>query len=135
LVKQVDHIGVAVNSIEEALRFYRDVLGFEELTREETSDMEAVVVRVGAIKIEIMSPKKEDSPVRKFLAKRGPGIHHIAYETDDLEGDLELVKAAGINAIDQTPRPGLEGTFAAFLHPKSCQGVLTELVSYTRKGI
>jgi methylmalonyl-CoA/ethylmalonyl-CoA epimerase len=123
----VAHVGIAVTSVTEALSFYRDVLGLSP-GRPETADGATIVsLRFGEVDVELLEPNDPDSPVAKFLAKRGPGIHHICYRVADLEATLELALAAGYKLIDETPRRGAGGRRIAFLHPKTTSGVLLEL--------
>ena len=124
----IDHLGIAVHSIEEASRFYRDVLGLECKGTEEISDQKVWVAffQVGEVRIELLEPTADDSPIRKFLKKRGPGLHHIAYRVADLPATLAELKAAGVQLIDQTPRDGTHGMKIAFAHPDSTGGVLIE---------
>ena len=123
----VAHVGIAVTSVTEALSFYRDVLGLSP-GRPETADGATVVsLRFGDVDVELLEPNDPHSPVAKFLAKRGPGIHHICYRVADLEATLELALAAGYRLIDETPRRGAGGRRIAFLHPKTTSGILLEL--------
>ena len=124
---RVAHIGVAVASIADALPFYRDVLG---LTPEgpETADGATIVsLRFGDVDVELLEPTHPESPVAKFLARRGPGIHHICYRVRDLDAALVRCRAAGYRLVDDTPRRGAGGRRIAFLHPKATHGVLLEL--------
>jgi methylmalonyl-CoA/ethylmalonyl-CoA epimerase len=126
--KQIDHLGIAVASIDEAAVLYRDVMG---LANGETEVIEDQGVRVrfftlGQIRIELLEPTTDDSPIAKFLATRGPGLHHVAYRVDDLPATLAALKAAGVRLIDESPRDGAHGMKIAFAHPKSTDGVLTE---------
>jgi len=130
MIKRVSHLGVAVRDLDAAVRLYRDVFGLE-LERRWTSageGMEAAAFRVGDLEIELMQPLDDSSPVGRFIARRGEGLHHVAYAVDDVAGALQAVEEAGVEVIDRTPRPGGEGkTLIGFLHPKSVHGVLTEL--------
>ena len=125
---QIDHIGIAVRSIDEASRFYRDALGLECTGTEEIPDQRVRVVffRVGEVRIELLEPTAADSPIAKFLEKKGPGLHHIAYLVDDLAATLAALKSAGVQLIDEAPRAGAHGMKIAFVHPSSTAGVLTE---------
>jgi methylmalonyl-CoA/ethylmalonyl-CoA epimerase len=127
---RIDHIGVAVEDLESAVELYRDRFGMREQHREtiEAFDVEAVLLEVGEGHVELLRPLSEESGVGRFLAKNGPGIHHVAYQTSDIDSALERVKAAGLELIDREPRTGIRGSRVAFLHPKSTGGVLTELV-------
>jgi methylmalonyl-CoA/ethylmalonyl-CoA epimerase len=127
--KKINHIGIAVNSIEDSVPFYRDILGMQFEGSEEVAEQKVKVafLTVGESRIELLEPTSPDSPVFKFLEKNGEGTHHIAYEVADLEGALSELRAAGVKLIDQNPRRGAHGTLIAFLHPKATGGVLTEL--------
>jgi len=124
---RVAHVGIAVASIAEALPFYRDVLGLSP-GRPETADGATVVsLRFGDVDVELLEANQPDSPVAKFLARRGPGIHHICYRVPDLGAALARCRAAGYRLVDDTPRRGAGGRRIAFLHPKATHGVLLEL--------
>ena len=125
---QIDHLGIAVESIEAASRFYGDVLGLPFEGVEEVADQKVRVAffTIGEVRVELLEPTAEDSPVRKFLDKRGPGFHHIAYRVTDLPATLAAMKASGLQLIDESPRAGAHGMSIAFVHPASTQGVLTE---------
>lgn len=129
MTKKINHIGIAVRSLETALPLYRDVLGMEFEGSEEVADQKVKVafLATGESRIELLEPTSPDSPVAKFLEKNGEGIHHIAYEVDDLASALAELKQREIRLIDQGPRCGAHGTRIAFLHPKATGGVLTEL--------
>lgn len=124
----VAHVGIAVTSVTEALPFYRDVLGLSP-GRPETADGATIVsLHFGdGVAVELLEPIDPQSPVAKFLAKRGPGIHHICYRVSDLEAALQRCRAAGYRLIDETPRRGAGGRRIAFLHPKTTNGILLEL--------
>jgi methylmalonyl-CoA epimerase len=123
----VAHVGIAVTSITEALSFYRDVLGLSP-ERPETLDGATIVsLDFGGVDVELLEPSDPASPVAKFLAQRGPGIHHISYRVSDLDAALERCRTAGYQLVDQTPRPGAGGRRIAFLHPNSTNGILLEL--------
>ena len=126
--QSIDHLGLAVRSLEEASRFYRDVLGCECGGTEEVPDQKVRVAffQVGQVRIELLEPTADDSPIAKFLEKKGPGLHHIAYRVADLLVTLASLKSAGVRLIAETPRPGAHGMQIAFAHPKSTGGVLTE---------
>ena len=129
MTKKINHIGIAVQSIEASLPFYRDVLGMAFEGTEEVAEQKVRVafLGVGESRIELLEPTASDSPVAKFLEKNGEGIHHLAYEVDDLEQTLAGLKAQNVRLIDETPRRGAHGTRIAFLHPKATGSVLTEL--------
>lgn len=127
--KKISHIGIAVASIDEALPFYTDVLGLEFEGTEVVAEQKVKVafLVIGESRIELLEPTGPDSPVAKFLEKNGPGIHHLAYQVDELEARLASLKEQGVRLIDETPRLGAHHTRIAFLHPKASGGVLTEL--------
>jgi methylmalonyl-CoA/ethylmalonyl-CoA epimerase len=129
MTKKINHIGIAVKNIEVSLPLYRDVLGMKFEGSEEVADQKVRVafLCVGESRIELLEPTSPDSAVAKFLEKNGEGIHHIAYEVDDVEAALAELQAKEVRLVDQTPRGGAHGTRIAFLHPKSTGGVLTEL--------
>jgi methylmalonyl-CoA/ethylmalonyl-CoA epimerase len=124
---RVAHIGVAVASIAAALPFYREVLGVEPGPPETADGATIVALRLGEVGIELLEPHDPGSPIAKFLAKRGPGIHHICYRVPDLDRTLERCRAAGYRLIDERPRRGAHGRRIAFLHPHATAGVLLEL--------
>lgn len=126
--RQIDHLGIAVHSIDEAAGFYRDLLGLASAGTEVIEDQGVRVAffTVGEVRIELLEPTTEDSPIAKFLARRGPGLHHVAYRVGDLPATLAALKAAGVTLIDETPRDGAHGMKIAFAHPKRTGGVLTE---------
>lgn len=128
-ITHIEHLGIAVNSIEEALPYYEGVLGLKCYSVEEVKDqkVKTAFFKVGQTKIELLEPTDSESPVAKFLEKRGPGIHHIAFCVHDVERQLAVAEEKGVKLIDKRPRRGAEGLDIAFLHPKSTLGVLTEL--------
>lgn len=127
------HIGIAVANLDDALAFYRDALGLEVQAPEEVASqrVRAYFVPVGDTAIELLEATAEDSPIAKFVQRRGPGIHHITFRVDDLAAALALLKARGVRLIDERPRPGAHGSLVAFVHPASAHGVLVELVQDT----
>ena len=131
---QIDHLGIAVHSLEEASRLYRDVFGLECTGTEEISDQKVKVrfFRVGEVRVELLEPTADDSPIRRFLERRGPGLHHIAYRVDDLPAVLAELKAADVRLIDEVPRAGAHNMKIAFVHPNSTGGVLVELCQPVR---
>ncbi len=126
---RVAHVGIAVTSLAEALPFYRDILGVASPPASpETSDGASIVsLRFGDVDVELLEPVDPTSPVAKFLARRGPGIHHICYRVPDLDAALARCRAAGYRLVDETPRQGVGGRRVAFLHPKATHGILLEL--------
>lgn len=129
MLKKIDHIGIAVASLEEIIPFYRDHLGMTYKGTEEVAEQKVRVafLQVGESKIELLEPTSDDSPVARFLEKNGSGIHHIAYQVDDIEAAIKKLETDGARMIDRLPRSGAHGARIAFLHPKSSGGVLTEL--------
>ena len=123
----VAHIGIAVPSIQEALSFYRDVLGVAPGPQDTADGAKIVSLHFGDVDVELLEPAEPSSPVAKFLAKRGPGIHHICYRVTDLDAALTRCRAAGYRLVDETPRRGAGGRRIAFLHPKTTNGILLEL--------
>jgi methylmalonyl-CoA/ethylmalonyl-CoA epimerase len=130
-VRGVHHVGVAVEDLDEAISSYERLFG-AELAGRETQDeqgVEAASLRVGTGHVELLAALAADTPVGRFLARRGPGMHHLAYEVDDLPAELARLEGEGARLIDAAPRPGLFGTQVAFVHPESAHGVLSELVA------
>ncbi len=127
---RIDHIGVAVENIDDALALYQAAFGMELVHREvvESQGVEAVLLDVGENHVELLQPLGPDTPVGKYLDKRGAGIHHVAYQVPDIDAALETLKAQGVRLIDESPRVGIRGSLVAFAHPKSTGGVLTEIV-------
>jgi len=125
----LDHIGIAVADLSQALAFYRDALGLEVEPPEEVPSqrVRAHFVPVGAAAIELLEPTAADSPIAKFIEKRGPGVHHVALRVDDIRAALDRLKARGVRLVDEEPREGAEGALIAFVHPASTHGVLVEL--------
>jgi methylmalonyl-CoA/ethylmalonyl-CoA epimerase len=124
---RIAHVGIAVPSIALALAFYRDILGLEPGRPESADGATIVGLTLGDAQIELLEPRDPTSPVAKFLARRGPGIHHICYRVPDLDGALERCRTAGYRLIDDVPRRGAGGRRIAFLHPKATAGILLEL--------
>jgi methylmalonyl-CoA/ethylmalonyl-CoA epimerase len=124
------HIGLAVRSLEEILPFYRDILGLPEVPLDDADGATIAGLAAGEPLVELLEAETPDSPIGRFVAKRGPGIHHICFAVDDLDVALERCRAAGIRLIDETPRVGAEKKRIAFLHPSSTAGVLIELSEY-----
>jgi methylmalonyl-CoA/ethylmalonyl-CoA epimerase len=125
----LDHIGIAVANLDEALAFYRDALGLEIEPAEEVASqrVRAHFVPVGGAALELLEGTAPDSPISKFVEKRGPGLHHITLRVDDIHAALAALKARGARLIDETPRPGAHGALVAFIHPSAAHGVLIEL--------
>jgi methylmalonyl-CoA/ethylmalonyl-CoA epimerase len=130
LFGRIDHIGVAVEDIDAAIALYQDSFGMELAHREtvESQGVEAVLLDVGDGHVEVLAPLGPDTPVGKFVAKNGTGLHHVAYAVDDIDAALEQIAAAGLRLIDSEPRVGIRDSRVAFLHPRSTGGVLTEIV-------
>ncbi len=128
-VTHIEHIGIAVANIEEAIPYWEKILGLKCYNIEEVADQKVrtAFFKVGQTKIELLEPTSEESTIAKFLEKRGPGVHHIAYAVEGIEGALTEAEAAGVQLLDKQPRKGAEGLSIAFLHPKFTGGVLTEL--------
>lgn len=129
MLTKINHIGIAVKSLDETIPFYRDNLGMEFQGIEEVAEQKVRVAMlvIGESKIELLEPTSADSPVARFIEKNGPGIHHVAYEVADIEVAIAKLMADGARMIDEKPRAGAHGTRIAFVHPKSSNGVLTEL--------
>lgn len=121
------HIGIAVRDVDALIPFYRDVLGMAEVALDDADGARIVGVSAGDALVELLEPAVDDSPIGKFISKRGPGIHHVCFVVDDLAAALDRCRAAGIRLIDEKPRLGAEGKHIAFLHPSSTGGVLIEL--------
>lgn len=134
MLTKINHIGVAVSSIEEALPFYRDTLGMTFSGTEEVTNqlVKVAFLSIGESKIELLEPTSPESPVARFLEKNGPGVHHVAYGVADIEAAIARLTAGGTRMIDAVPRAGAHGARIAFIHPKSSGGVLTELCENAR---
>lgn len=130
LLTEIDHVAIAVNDLEAAIAYYRDTYGAEVDHREvvESDGVEEALLKVAESYIQLLTPTRDDSPVAKYLERRGEGLHHVGYRVDDCAAALEAVKAQGGRVIDETPRPGSRGTTVAFVHPKGAFGTLIELV-------
>jgi methylmalonyl-CoA/ethylmalonyl-CoA epimerase len=129
MVKRIDHIAIAVTDIDDVARFYTDTLKLDLSGVEVVTGQKAKVgfLKIGESNIELVQPASDDSPLVKFLETRGPGIHHICFEVEDIQKEVEELKKQGVRMIDETPRPGAHNTRVAFIHPKSSGGVLIEL--------
>jgi methylmalonyl-CoA epimerase len=127
---QIDHIGVAVEDLDDAIALYRDRLGMREQHREtvEAFGVEAVLLEIGDAHVELLTPISSDSAVARFLEQKGPGMHHVAYRTEDIDAALERLRESGVRMLDEQPRTGILESRVAFVHPKSTGGVLTEIV-------
>ncbi|MBA3808368.1 MAG: methylmalonyl-CoA epimerase [Solirubrobacterales bacterium] len=136
MFSRIDHIGVAVEELEPALELYRDKFQLTVAHREVVSEqgVEAVLLDVGENHVELLAPLDADTPVGRFLAKQGPGLHHVAYQVSDIEATLEKLKQAGLALIDEQPRTGIRGSRVAFMHPRASGGVLTEIVQPASGG-
>jgi methylmalonyl-CoA epimerase len=130
MLAAIDHVGVAVEDIDTTLALYRDTLAMPLVHRETVSEqgVDAALLDIGDGHVELLQPLGPDTAVGKFLQKRGPGLHHVAYRVDDVEETLKALAGAGVALIDSEPRTGIRGSRVAFLHPKSTGGVLTEIV-------
>jgi methylmalonyl-CoA/ethylmalonyl-CoA epimerase len=127
---RIAHIGIAVAALDRILPFYRDLLGIPQEPLDDADGARIAGLRAGESLVELLEADTPDSPIGKFVAKRGPGIHHICFAVDDLNGTLERCRRAGLRLIDETPRLGAEGKPIAFLHPSSTGGVLVELTEH-----
>ena len=130
MLDRIDHIGVAVEDLEAAIALYETSLGMPLVHRETVSEqgVEAVLLDVGEGHVELLAPLGPETPVGKFIARQGPGLHHVAYAVSDIEATLAQLAEAGVRLIDETPRVGIRGSKVAFVHPKSTGSVLTEIV-------
>lgn len=128
MITKIDHLGIAVKSLEEAIPYYEEVLGLACEGREEVESQKVrtAFFAAGEVHLELLEPTSDESPIAKFLEKNGPGIHHIAFATDDINGQLEGARAKGVRLIHEVPFEGAADKLVAFLHPKSTFGVLTE---------
>ena len=130
MLTEIDHVAIAVRNLDEAVAYYQKVFGATVAHREvvETDGVEEALLNVAQSYVQLLTPTRDDSPVAKFLEKKGEGLHHVGYRVEDCAAALESVKAAGGQVIDQAPRPGSRGTTVAFVHPKTAFGTLIELV-------
>jgi methylmalonyl-CoA epimerase len=133
---KIDHLGIATNGIDGALEFWSDALGLENIHTEvvEEQKVRVAMLPLGESRIELLEPTAADSPISKFLEKRGPGIHHIAIRVENIDETLKSLKAKGMRLIDEEPRIGAEGCLIAFVHPATAGGVLLELVQTAPEG-
>ena len=127
---KIDHLGIATKNIAEAMKFWGDALGLENIHTEEVSEQKVLtaMLPIGDTRIELLEPTSDDSPISKFLEKRGGGIHHVAVEVENIEESLAKLKSQGVRLIDEKPKIGAGGCLVAFIHPSSTNGVLLELV-------
>lgn len=127
---RIDHIGIAVENLDEAVTLYRDRLGMREQHREtvEEQGVDAVLLELGEGHVELISPLASGTAVDRFLERNGPGLHHVAYQTEDIDARLGELRGQGLRLLDEEPRTGIRGSRVAFVHPKSTGGVLTEIV-------
>lgn len=134
-IKRVDHVGIAVTSLEDVRRFWEDVLGIPQTYQEEVEDqrVRTYFYPVDDLKFELLESTSPDGPIAKFLEKRGPGMQHVALEVEDIDAALAELKGKGVRLIDETPRRGVENSRIAFLHPKDTHGVLVELVELPKQ--
>jgi methylmalonyl-CoA/ethylmalonyl-CoA epimerase len=132
---KIDHIGIATDSIAEVATFYREALGLkiEEIEDVAEQKVRVAMLPIGESRIELLEPTTSDSPISKFLAKRGPGIHHLAVQVEDIRESLRKMKDEGVRLIDEEPRTGAGGCLVAFVHPSSTGGVLVELVENQKR--
>jgi methylmalonyl-CoA epimerase len=130
MIKEIDHIGIAVNNLEEAISIYTDILGLESKGTEKIKEQKIILATflVGGIKIELLQPTHPDGPIGKFVKKKGEGMHHIAFMVENIDESLKELSAKGVNLIDEKARIGADGAKIAFIHPKDMKGVLIELV-------
>ncbi len=124
---RIAHVGIAVRALDEILPFYRDILGLPEVPLDDADGAHIAGLAAGESLVELLEPSSPESPIGKFIAKRGPGLHHICFAVEDLDAALARCRAAGVRLIDDTPRLGAEGKRIAFLHPSATAGVLVEL--------
>ena len=134
VLTDIDHVGIAVADLDAAVEHYRRTLGIEPLHRERADEqgVEEVLFAVGTSFVQLLGALGPDTPVGAFLAKRGPGVHHVAYRVDDVAGTLEHLRAEGVRLVDEMPRPGSRNTTIAFVHPGGFEGVLVELVQESK---
>jgi methylmalonyl-CoA epimerase len=130
MITKIHHIGIAVHSLEDSLKFYRDTLGLHVHAQDTVQDqgVTAALLTIGESEIELLQPLSPDSPVGKYLERKGEGLHHICFETPDVDAELEEIKGKGVPVVDEKPRKGLAGMIC-FLHPKASRGVLVELAT------
>ncbi len=134
MIKEIDHIGIAVNNLEEAISIYADILGLEYKGTEKIEEQKIIFATIlaGGVKIELLQPTHPDGPIGKFIKKKGEGMHHIAFMVENIDESLKELSAKGVNLIDEKARIGAGGAKIAFIHPKDMKGVLIELVERTK---
>lgn len=130
---KIDHIAIAVNNVEESAKVYKEALGVVDVEFEtvDTEGVKVAIIHLDNGRIELMEPTNDESPIKKFLDKKGPGLHHMALETDNIEGEVSRMEGCGVKFLGKI-RPGSAGTKVTFIHPKSLDGVLTELCSHPK---
>ena len=130
---KINHVAIAVENVEDAAKAYQDALDVKDIEFEtvETEGVKVAIIPMENGRIELMQPTKEDSPIKKFLDKKGPGLHHMALETDNIDGEVERMEGCGVQFLGKV-RPGSAGTKVTFIHPKSLEGVLAELCSHPK---
>ena len=130
---KIDHIAIAVNDVEESAKIYQEALGIDEIEFEtvESEGVKVAIIPMENGRIELMQPTNDESPIKKFLDKKGQGLHHMALETDNIEGEVERMEGCGVQFLGKV-RPGSAGTKVTFIHPKSLEGVLAELCSHPK---
>lgn len=128
MLQQIDHIGIAVKNLDETVAFYRQVMELEVSATEVFNGMKIVFLRIGDSELELLEDLTPDGAIARYVAKRGEGVQHVAYRVDNIERALQVMRAKGIELIDERPRPGARNARVAFLHPKSTKGVLIEFV-------
>jgi methylmalonyl-CoA/ethylmalonyl-CoA epimerase len=130
---KIDHIAIAVNDVKASAKVYQEAFGIDEIEFEtvESEGVKVAIISMENGRIELMQPTRDDSPIKKFLDKKGQGLHHMALETDDIEGEVERMEGCGVQFLGKI-RPGSAGTKVTFIHPKSLEGVLAELCSHTK---
>ncbi len=136
MIKKVAHIAIAVHNVDEAARFFTEKLGLKLEGKEMVPHRKVTVgfIQLGEVKIELVQPDSPDAPIAKFLSERGPGLHHICFEVDDIEAEYRRLQSAGVRLVDPAPQAGAGGTKTFFIHPKSAGGVLVEINQPQREG-
>ncbi|MCU0330665.1 MAG: methylmalonyl-CoA epimerase [Candidatus Kapabacteria bacterium] len=129
MIQAIDHVGIAVRNLDESMELYRTIFGIQDFHREQVQSQRVDIASfvLNGVRIELTAPTSDDSPIATFIAKRGEGIHHVAFRTNDVQADLERLNSSGVALINSSPVPGAHNMDIAFLHPKSTGGVLMEL--------